>query len=134
MHVGVLVCMILHLWTSDHLSFLFEMVNLHFQVCIPFNVFASLGRAFVYSTASLWHLKLSVATFSASYCTVPRTNFFHLVAEGCIVHCESQSKVHLFVLYCFFNQVFNENQVIVMLKSAAGRWACGRLQLLVSGQ
>ena len=33
-----------------------------------------------------------------------------------------------------FNQVFNENQVIVMLKSAAGFVrACGR-QLLVSGQ
>jgi len=37
------------------------------------------------------------------------------------------------LLSCVFNQVFNENLVIVMLKSAAGGRACGR-QLLVSGQ
>jgi len=29
-------------------------------------------------------------------------------------------------LLAIFNQVFNENLVIVMLKSAAGGWACGR--------
>ena len=37
------------------------------------------------------------------------------------------------LLYSIFNQVFNENWVIVMLKSAAGGRACGR-QLLVSAQ
>ena len=31
----------------------------------------------------------------------------------------------------FFNQVFNENQVIVMLKSLAGGWACGRASTFV---
>jgi len=37
------------------------------------------------------------------------------------------------ILFRVFNQVFNENLVIVMLKSAAGGWAGGH-QLLVSAQ
>ena len=40
-------------------------------------------------------------------------------------------------IFIFSNKVLNENQVIVMLKSAAGGRACGRAggrQLLVSAQ
>ena len=45
--------------------------------------------------------------------------------------------LRIFGMYTLINQVFNENQVIVMLKSAAGGRACGRAggrQLLVSAQ
>jgi len=45
----------------------------------------------------------------------------------------SFQNVSKWLFFSVFNQVFNENRVIVMLKSAAGEQAGGR-QLLVSAQ